>query len=90
MFVGYLEPTSEEEYLVYFTESHWAFIVAINPPGFIKCINSSDKIKPDLPNVIFITALPQKEEMPWTKNPNDIKVLINECKNLFKIIEVKI
>ena len=76
--------------MVYFTESHWAFIVAINPAGFIKCINPSDKIQKDLPNVIFITALPQKEEMPWTKNPNDIKVIINECKNLFKVIELNI
>jgi hypothetical protein len=58
---------------VYFTESHWAFIVAINPAGFIKCINPSDKIQKDLPNVIFITALPQKEEMPWTKIQTTLK-----------------
>jgi hypothetical protein len=87
---GYLNPTSEEEYLVYFTESKWAFIVAINPAGFIKCVNPNEKINPDLPNIIFITALPQKDEMPWTKNPNDIKVIINECKNIFKLIELDI
>jgi hypothetical protein len=86
--LDFMNPTEEREYLVYFTESHWGFIVAINPPGYIKCVNPSDKIRKDLPNIIFITALPQKEEMPWTKNPNDIKVIINECKNLFPVIEL--
>jgi hypothetical protein len=53
-------------------------------------MNVNEKINPQLINVIFVTALPQKEEMPWTKNPKDISVVINECKDLFKIIALDI
>jgi hypothetical protein len=31
-----------------------------------------------------------KEKCPWSKNPEDIKVIINECKSLFKVIELDI
>jgi hypothetical protein len=75
--------------LIYFKITHWAFIVAIDPAGtYINCQNINEKIKDILPNVIFQTALPMKEKCPWSKNPEDIKVIINECKSLFNVIEL--
>jgi hypothetical protein len=71
----------------YILQNHTGgFIVAIDFPGKLKYINPSEKINESLPNIIFITALPEKEKEPWMKNPTDIKVLINECKNFFEVI----
>jgi hypothetical protein len=77
--------------LIWFSKSKWGFIAAIDPAGtYIKCQNGNEKINNELPNVIFQTALPMKEKCPWSKNPEDIKVIINECKSLFKVIELDI
>lgn len=87
---GYLtNPTKELDFMIWWSKSQWAFMVAVDPvDSYVKCENKSNRINPNLPSIIFQTALPMKDKCPWTKNPEDIKIIINECKNIFEIIEI--
>lgn len=86
---GLMNPTYQRQHLVYFTKSYFSFIVAINPAGPLRTVNPNEKINPELPNVIFITALPMKTKEPYSKQ-GDGKVIINECKKYFNVIQVDI
>lgn len=87
--LGLMNPTYQRQHLVYFSKSFYGFIVAINPAGPLRTVNPNEKIDPELPNVVFITALPMKTKEPYSKQ-GDGKVIINECKKYFNVIQVNI
>lgn len=59
----------QQKYVIWFKKSHWGFVMAINPPN---------KFNPK-PTMYFITALPEKENVPYHKAQDILKIIEESC-----------